>query len=449
MVKNKIAYLATLVVACVLAVEGQQNREKQDHRLTIGLNFTGSTYGVDSFVFPPDTMGAVGPHHIVELLNGVYSVYRKSDGVRIQTSSLSEFWSNAGAPPHGFVADSRLLYDRFSERWFASTGDFVGAPGDNLLLAVSESSDPTAGWTGFLIPFDGLVNNFIDFPTLGVNDKGVYLSTNLTVLVLPKSDLLATPPTVANATVLKDFALGSPAQPVVNLDNTGLPEAVLTGSNVPGGIFHLSNIIGDINSPALGTSDGLISVIPFVGLGNIGAEQPDSDVGINAGTLAFTSSIVLINGVFWGVEGVANQGRAALRWFAIDASTNMLLQEGLIADVDQDFQRGSIAVNKFGDVVIGFNASSKSLFVSSYAVRGTTVNGVTTFGMPVLLKAGVAPYNLTGGSLTARWGDYSATVADPKNPFVFWTFQEWPSSPDVWSTQVTELCLRRCPSKSR
>ncbi|HXD40094.1 MAG TPA: hypothetical protein VN649_06000, partial [Ramlibacter sp.] len=50
---------------------------------------------------------------------------------------------------------------------------------------------------------------------------------------------------------------------------------------------------------------------------------------------------------------------------------------------------------------------------------------------------------VTGGSPTARWGDYSATVVDPRHPLRFWTFQEWPSAQDVWSTQITELKLHK------
>jgi hypothetical protein len=432
--------LSVLMAAAWATVAEAQNTS---NGLTIGLNFTGSTYFVDSFQVPPDTVGAVGSSQIVELLNGRYSVYRKSDGMRVQTSSLDQFWTSAGARPAGNTSDSRVLYDPFSQRWFASTGDFVGPQGDNLLLAVSKSFDPTAGWTGFSIPFSGPVGTFIDFPTLGVNKDGVYLYCNRAVLVVPKSDLLAATPTIANATVLKDIALGTPngakAQPVVNLDNTGLPEGVLTAWQPTAGVFQRSNIIGEITAPTLVTSDGFVFITPFGGFGNVGAEQLGSTVTIFAAPLDFYSSVVVRNGTIWGVQGVDNHGRAALRWFAIDANSNLVLQEGLITDNNQDVYMGSIAVNQFNDVVIGFNISSRSQFVSSYAVLGTTVNGVTTFGDPLLLKTGVARYEVTFGGPSARWGDYSATVVDPADPFTFWTFQEWPSAVNTWSTQITQL----------
>jgi hypothetical protein len=153
----------------------------------------------------------------------------------------------------------------------------------------------------------------------------------------------------------------------------------------------------------------------------------------------FGSGVVLQNGEFWGVQTVNNNGRDALRWFAIDAATNTLRQSGLIASPTLSFYFGSLAVNQFGNVVIGFSGSGPSQFVSAYAVEGLTTNGVTIFGDPILLKAGVADYQVTFGGADNRWGDYSATTLDPDNPFRFWTIQEWVSGTDIWSTQIIEL----------
>lgn len=430
------------------AVDSQVQDDDADSALKTsglftGLNFTGITFA-DGVASVPDTLAAIGPRHIVELLNGRYAIYRKSDGTLLQANSLDQFWVAAGATPPGFTTDSRLLFDRYSRRWFASTLALSSpGDGDHLLFAVSKNSNPAMGWTGFSIPFNGPLGNFADFPTLGLNRDGVFLYTNGSVVVLPKSDLLAKTPTIANATGLNSFGLltptGSKLQPIVNLDDSGLPEPIIGSWDVEGTTFKRYSITGDVYSPALDTAVHLIPVIPFTGLGNVGAQQPNSSVTISAGTTTFNSSIVLENGVMWGVQGVASQGRAALRWFAIDAKTNLVLQEGLIADPDQDLYMGSLAVNEFNDVVIGFNESSNSQFVSSYAVRGTTRHGRTVFGHPLLLKAGVAAYSIFGP--VTRWGDYSATLVDPKNARRFWTVQQWVSAENIWATQITELCL--------
>jgi hypothetical protein len=90
--------------------------------------------------------------------------------------------------------------------------------------------------------------------------------------------------------------------------------------------------------------------------------------------------------------------------------------------------------------VIGCNGSSTNSFVSSYAFVGETINGVTTFGPPILLKAGSASYKVTDPTYGAtRWGDYSATSVDPTDGTRFWTIQMVPSARQVYFTQITEM----------
>jgi hypothetical protein len=116
-----------------------------------------------------------------------------------------------------------------------------------------------------------------------------------------------------------------------------------------------------------------------------------------------------------------------------------VLESGTVSDGSKDLFYPSIAVNDRGTVVIAYNGSSISTFVSSFAVVGTVSNGVTTFGAPLLLASGSASYQRPGFEGTSRWGDYSATSVDPVDPTRFWTIQEVPTSATAWSTRVTEL----------
>jgi hypothetical protein len=64
------------------------------------------------------------------------------------------------------------------------------------------------------------------------------------------------------------------------------------------------------------------------------------------------------------------------------------------------------------------------------------VAGVTTFQAPILVRAGTA--SLTGGGVS-RFGDYSATVADPGDASRFWTFQEVGGSFGAGTVTVASL----------
>ena len=155
----------------------------QPYSVTIGQNFTGSTFGIDSNFRTPDTMGAVGIDHFVELINGRFSVYRKSDGVRVQTSTLNQFWNNAGQTPTGIngAFDPRVVYDPHARRWYAVAAD-NGGGANNYLFAISSSSDPTQPWTAFKIDSDTDDSNWADFPMIGYNPEAVYLSANMSPL---------------------------------------------------------------------------------------------------------------------------------------------------------------------------------------------------------------------------------------------------------------------------
>lgn len=433
--------------------------------LTIGQNFTGSTYLVDSPNNPPDAMGAVGPNHFVELINGRYSVYDKSTGTRVQTSTLNEFWQNAGLNSlNPLTLDPRVLYDQASGRWFASGIDLnPSSLGNNLLLAVSNSSEPTGGWKGFAFPGDPTKTKLADFPTLGLDANGVYLTADLvgitgteftftgaTINSIPKADLLRSTPTVANRSsfqISDPNTYGFARQPVVNFGPSDSGEALL-GTQLQlslsdrSEVLKRSNIVNASTPSASLSSPINIRVNSYSDPPN--ATQPDGTTNLNTSDSRFHSFVYQVGDSLWAVQDINVGDQATIRWYEIDKITNEVLQSGTIGDPDHDYYYPSIAVNQFGDVVIGFNRSGLTEFVSSYAVVGDTIDGLTTFGNPILLKSGVANYFQENN----RWGDYSATTVDPTDPFTFWTIQEIASAPNTWSTQITELKITTVPEHS-
>ncbi|MBA2712753.1 MAG: hypothetical protein H0U55_04245 [Rubrobacteraceae bacterium] len=422
---------------------------------------------------PPDTIGSVGPRHIVEMTNGAYAMYDKS-GTELDSGALSSFWKDAGledAQERPALYDPVVQYDPQSHRWFALTEDnsastVVEDPSPSrILLAVSDSSDPTAGWKAYswasnppnTDPDERL---WADQALLGFNKDGVYIASNMfylggdefppdyeLVIVIPKEDLLRGVPSGQvdatrfdridlNATgyfmqpAIDPYSSGEPAVMLSDLANVGLP-----------GKFKMTLITGDVRSPRLDTSIEPIDAHRYEAAPK--GRQPNGAEAVDTGDgqLALAPSLVARNGSVWGVEHVENKGHAALHWFEIDTRTGTLRQEGLISDPNLDFFYGSIAFNEFGDVVLGFNGSGKEQFISSYAAVGQTHDGKTTFGSPILLKEGESTfeYRLVPGSERLRWGDYSNTVVDPQDSESFWTFQEFVAAKNSWGTQISQI----------
>ena len=429
----------------------------------IGHNFTGSRSGADSTAVPSDTDGAIGPNHFVELINGRYSVYNRSDDSRVQTSTDLDFWKNLGVTfPAGWnITDPRVVFDSQANRWFASQIDFNTATSPNrFLLAVSNTSDPTEGWKALTFTVDPNNVRFGDFPTLGVDANGVYLGANLfstsgsfvgvTLVSIPKSDLLKSTPTVANRTsfgTLFESQRGFVLQPVLRMDGTTGAESVIS---VPtdGSTFTPQNTLKRFSvqnaaGPGLATLSSTANISVGSYLIPINPPQPDPIAQLDDGDLRIGASCVQVGNVIYAVHavdvGTTANPWAALRWYKINATNNALIQVGIISNSTLHYFYPSIAANSNGVVVIGFNGSGTNSFVSSYAVAGETVGSVTTFGTPLLLKAGTASYNDPDVDGTSRWGDYSATTADPTDPNRFWTIQSFPTGTTDWATQITEI----------
>ena len=444
---------------------------------TIGLNFTGTDQATEPalnggfFNFPPDTMGGVGPSHIVEMVNGAYAVYNKSNGALISRTGLNTFWNtaftNSGiATAASSSFDPRILYDAASSRWYAVAVDSRDSAASRLLVAVTTGSNPTVAstWRGFVIDADSAGTRWADFPTVGIDASGLYISSNMfsltggglsttvTVAGIPKSSLTAVTPSVTGFQVRENVPpnnIGFAFQPAVDLDGSGLPLAGLSRFN--------STNIKRTDIPANFFTGGAVgSATGFITTGSVSspssADQPLTKPNIDTGDTRFSGNVVLVGGSLWGVHSRDLSGRSAIDWYRIDAVTNAIQQSGTISDASRSFYFPSIAANAFGDVVIGFSGSSATTFASSFAVVGATVAGTTTFSGPTLLKAGLDDYQLTDGSGRNRWGDYSATVLDPNNPYSFWTFQEFVAADRIydgfasladnnWAIQVTQIIV--------
>jgi len=429
---------------------------------TLGNSFTGSTYSVDSPAVPPDCNGMAGPDHFVELINGRFSVYNKTNGLRLFTSSDATFWVNSGVSLGGAVpSDPRLVYDPSIGRWFAVAIDLNrGREWSNrFLIAISSSADPTKTWKGVAFSADPEQGNFADFPTFGLDKHGVYLAADMfdadgvdlggnTLVSIPKADLLTQSPSVARRQsfgFLTGDSYGYIFQPVVNLDfDESDGKAVAVGSLGIDFKPHSNLVWTAIQSANVPENTALgnpVSVsVPEYSV-PINPPQPGGDDSLDDGDARFSANAYQVGGVIYGVHSIDVADRAAVRWYRLSAATGGLLESGTITHSNLDLFFPSIAANNSGVMVIGCNGCSTNTYISCYVYVGHTVNSSTMMKGPVLLKAGLATYNLkpSASSSVYRWGDYSTTCVDPTDPFRFWTIQMYPSTHDTWVTYIAEV----------
>jgi hypothetical protein len=176
-----------------------------------GLNFHDQRFangGNQLSVEPPDQSLCVGNGYIVEATNSVLQVYNTSGTPLLNGGTavdLNTFYGYAPAiirsgPNAGqrgpTMTDPTCLYDHASNRFFQVTlvldhvGTTASLSGKNHLdVAVSNSGNPTGGWTIFKLPVqndgtDGTPNHSCggpclgDYPHIGADANGIYLTTN-------------------------------------------------------------------------------------------------------------------------------------------------------------------------------------------------------------------------------------------------------------------------------
>jgi hypothetical protein len=424
----------------------------------IGNNFTGATLGVDSDALPPDCDGMVGPTHFVQFINGRYTVFDKTAGTNVQTMTELQFWAKAGVALGRNLAasDPRILFDPSSQRWFACQVDVNQATQitNRFLLAVSQTADPTRPWTGFAFRADPQANTFADFPTLGIDDNGVYLGAEVfdhvgndvgpILVMVPKAGLLDSLPTVTDRTYLGSLPNGAVPQPAITLGTAGSGEAVLAiGDLGQDSKPHSSLAAYTVHAgagPGLATVSFQAINVPSYSV-PINPPQPNGLHNLDNGDARFSASVYRVNDVLYAVHSTQVNSHAAIQWFKIDALTFSVLQTEILTDPNLDLFFPSIAANSSGIVVLAFNGSSLDSYVTSYARVGETIDGQVVFGATYLLKAGLASFSVNDSSGTSRWGDYSATSVDPLQPNHFWTIQAIPSKRSTWATQITELIV--------
>src|SRR5205807_5258488 len=90
---------------------------------------------------PPDTQVAAGPNHVVEAVNGRLAIYSKA-GVQLSSQALNSFFNSGSAS----LGDPVVGYDDLANRFVVGTLQ-VSSTTSFWDLAVSDSSDPTAGFT--------------------------------------------------------------------------------------------------------------------------------------------------------------------------------------------------------------------------------------------------------------------------------------------------------------
>jgi hypothetical protein len=408
---------------------------------------------------PPDTAGAVGPNHVLNALNNNVWTFDRTGLQASPTISLNAFWSGLGIQGHTF--DPRAVFDPYGRRFIFVTMADAESPTSSLLVAASQTDDPTQGWASHAIPVDDASQGqvWFDFPSVGFTADKITIQINLftrnanqfagsTIYAIDKRSLYD-PPHQASVQRFTLQSQGATHVPVLTYDPAFADQFVIArwSGNIQGqGYLVCYKISGNV-----ATGQATLSRIGFLTAPQTWDSFPPGDIGPQLaipqllsvgddrilGTCYRDGKLYCCHAVMLPSGGPT---RSAIQWWEIDTASWTVLNVGRIEDPAGAvfYASPSMAINGQGDLVIGHAQFSSNVHPSGAFTLRRAGGPVQP---PQIFAPGLNSYNKTFGGPTNRWGDYSFTQVDP-NDIDFWTVQEFAdATADTWATMWTQIVI--------
>lgn len=429
----------------------------------VGAGFVGPAGAFSVNAAPPDTNAAVGATQIVQWVNSSFAVFDKTGTAQLGPVAGNTLWSGFGGPCEtSNDGDIIAQYDKAAGRWVLAQPVFSSP--FFYCVAVSTTSDATGSFNRYSFSMP----NFPDYPKLGVWPDAYYATFNMfsgntfvgaRACALDRASMVSGSAASAVcfqlsssiASLLPSDLDGSTAPP------TGSPNFLLDfGANslnlfkfhVDFGTPSNSTLTGPTNVPVASFSEACGGGVCVPQSGT--RQQLDSLGDRLMYRLAYRNltttgeSLVVNHSVQVGSGGRHGSNQTGVRWYEIrnPNGTPTVLQQGTFAP-DSSFRwMGSMAMDKLGDIAVGYSVSSSQIHPAiRFAVR---VPGDPSGA----LEPEISIIEGTGSQLRnlSRWGDYSSLAIDPVDDCTFWYTTEYLKSSGTfnWSTRLGSFKIAPC-----
>jgi len=429
------------------------------------VNFDGASA---SGYIPPDPNGAAGTTQYMEVTNIKLAVYSKTGAVLIPPESTNTLWAGFGGPCETVNGgDATVVWDALAQRWVVQQLAFASTSTPPYLdcIAVSSSSDATGTWHRASFAY----SKFPDYPKLGVWPDAYYISYNMfnggfvgaEVCAIDRAKLLTgEAPTEQCRT---DASGAGTLQPATIDGSTppppGQAEWLVALSATEANALAYWRFHVDWTNPANTTFTGPtnLAVQPFsqpcVGYTRL-ACIPQAETSTKLASLGDRLMYRLAYRNLGGHEAmvvdhaVTTSGGVGMRWYELRPSGESLsvYQQGTYAPDSTYRWMGSVAMDRAGDIALGYSASDSSLH------PGIRYTGRLERDPPGTMPQGEATLYSGTGSQTGgyvRWGDYTEMSVDPSDECTFWYVNEYlPNNGSFnWHTRIGAFQFPSCISE--
>ena len=426
--------------------------------LSVGSSFDGMGY---TSVCPADPSSAVGPNHIVQMINGGSGGYVKvfsKTGAQLK----AQFYMDAVTGVGG-LGDPVVLYDQLADRWLITEFSNKSEAGsEGLVLAMSVTNDPTGAWKAYFFK----TTLFPDYPKFSIWNNAYYAKTNnfrhnsyngASIFAFDRAAMLAGSATVS----LQVFSLGKAnkyySMCPVSLSGTTLPTTsglfAYMNDNSWSGSATDSIGLAECKINFATPSASVVTTAASLAVAAFDPNGPSVTQPANGQTLDNLENRIMFHPSYrnFGTSAsvvMANVVNAnsvnGIRWYELtlpSAGAWSVKQQGTYSpDATHRFMP-AINIDCSGNIGLIYNAaaSATNIYPSvKFTGRlagdplGTMTVTETTIG------AGTASSNCFN-----RYGDYNQLELDPTNNATFWGNGMY-NKASSWSTRIGSFTLGTC-----
>lgn len=455
---------------------------------TVGVNVLGLGVGFSGFSVagaPPDPNLAVGDTQVVQWVNSSFAIFDKTTGAKIAGPFAGNtLWNGFGGQCQTRNSgDPVAQWDKIAHRWVLMQPVFT-APFFSC-IAVSTTADATGTYYRFAFP---QINGFPDYPKLGNWIDAYYTTQNIfnnagtaylgvEPCAFEKAKLLVGDSTAkmicvfdtSNGTLFDDGFLPADIDSPELLPPAGTAEVFLGSIDNFASETHVYKYTMKPDFVAgtaafTGTNGAApITVNAFTGACNFGGacipQQGTTTLLDSLGDrlmyrLAFRRTVnkanvpvnqyVVSHSIGLGTSGGVP---IAERWYEFrspnsDLTALSLYQQGTYNPDSTNRWMGSLAIDKTGNIILGYSASSSTKFPSIYFASRAATDPLGTLGTESLLWSGTGSQRATSN----RWGDYTSMSVDNDGCTMWYTDQYYvtPNVTFAWATRVASLKVPSC-----
>jgi hypothetical protein len=408
---------------------------------------------------PPDCTLAVGPSDVLVAVNVDLAGYRKDGTLRFRWPNMTALFSGV-LPAGAGLFDPKVAYDHYAGRWVVAVAARRETPaGSWIMLAASQGPDPAGAWwvwaLDFMVDGSNRTNNWADYPMLGFDTQGIYLTTNQFAVgggfsysklrILNRSE-------VYSGAALRwydfwglrnpDGSIAFTVQSAVHFRGTGgNPPAYFCNALWPSGSTLTLWQLTDPLAHWRGAQPTLQAfAVPCRGYDlPPDAEQPDTATRIETNDTRLLCAVFQFVGdtqrlwtahtskITWSGDGAA---RSAVQWYEIDTPTRKVVQQSGYGASGFYYYFPVVQTDLGRNAHLAFSRSNKQEYGSLRQTGrrvGDPANGLQG---SALVKAGESAY--TGG----RWGDYFGHARDGGDASRVWLYGEFADARNSWGTWV-------------